>query len=120
VTRRSKKRNAYRILVGKPEGERPLVTPTRRLEDNIEIILKGMGLEGVDWNNLAQYRDRRRAVENTAMNLRVPQSVTNLLTKKIHCSRSPLLCRITSSLINAFLHNPLCASKYNAMRHYKF
>jgi hypothetical protein len=66
------KRNAYRILVGKPEGKRPLGRPGRRWVDNIKINLGEMGWDGVDWIDLAQDRDQWRALVNTVMNLRVP------------------------------------------------
>jgi hypothetical protein len=65
-------RNAYRILVGKPEGKRPLGRPRRRLVDNIKIDLREVGWDGRDWINLAQDRDRWRAHVNAVMNLRVP------------------------------------------------
>jgi hypothetical protein len=66
------KRNAYRILVGKPEGKRPLGRPRRRWEDNIRIDLREIGWGGMDWIDLAQDRDQWRALVNTVMNLRVP------------------------------------------------
>jgi hypothetical protein len=66
------KRNAYRILVRKPEGKRPLGRPRRRSVDNIKMDLRGIGLDGMDWIDLAQDRDRWRALVNTVMNLRVP------------------------------------------------
>jgi hypothetical protein len=65
-------RGAYRILVGRPEGRTPLGRPRRRWEDNIKMDLKEMGWEGVDWIDMAQDRDRWRAVVNALMNLRVP------------------------------------------------
>jgi hypothetical protein len=65
-------KNAYRILVGKPEGKRPLGRPRRRWVDNIKIDLRGIGGDGMDWIDLAQDRDQRRALVNTVMNLRVP------------------------------------------------
>jgi hypothetical protein len=66
------KRNAYRILVGKPEGRRPLERPTRMGVDNIKIDLREMRWDGVDWVNLAQDKEQWRALVNTVMNLRVP------------------------------------------------
>jgi hypothetical protein len=66
------KRNAYRILVGKPEGKRPLGRPTRRWTDNIQMDLRETGWDGMDWIDLAQDRNQWRAVVNTVMNLRVP------------------------------------------------
>jgi hypothetical protein len=66
------KSNAYMILVGKPEGRRPLGRPRRRWVDNIKIVLREIGWDGVDWVSLAQDRDQWRALVNTAMNLRVP------------------------------------------------
>jgi hypothetical protein len=65
-------KNAYKILVGKPEGKRPLGRHRRRWEDNIRMDVKETGWEGVDWIHLAKDRDQWRAVVNTVMNLRVP------------------------------------------------
>jgi hypothetical protein len=65
-------RHAYRILVGKPEGKRPLGRPRRRWVDNIKIDLREIGWNDVDWIELAQDRDQWRALVNTVMNLRVP------------------------------------------------
>jgi hypothetical protein len=66
------KRNAYRILVDKPEGKRPLGRLTRRWEDNIKMDLREIGWGGMDWIDLAQDSDQWRALVNTVMNLRVP------------------------------------------------
>jgi hypothetical protein len=65
-------KKAYRILVGKPEGKRPLERPRRRWVDNIKVDLTEIGWDGVDWIELAQDRDQWRALVNTVMNLRVP------------------------------------------------
>jgi hypothetical protein len=67
-----KKRNAYRILVGKPEGRRPLGRPRRRWVNNIKIYLREIGWGAMDWIDLAHDRDQWRALENTLMNFRVP------------------------------------------------
>jgi hypothetical protein len=61
---------AYRVLVGKPEGKRPLGRPRRRWDDNIKMDLQEMGW-GMDWINLAQNRDLWRALVNAVMNLRI-------------------------------------------------
>jgi hypothetical protein len=66
------RRGAYRALVGKPEGRRPLERPRHRWEDNIKMDLRKVGWGGMDWINLAQDRDRWRALVYTVMNLRVP------------------------------------------------
>jgi hypothetical protein len=66
------RRGAYRALVGKPEGRRPLRRPRRRWEDNIKMDLREVGWGGVDWIDLTQDRDRWRALVYTAMNLRDP------------------------------------------------
>jgi hypothetical protein len=66
------KRNVYGILVGKPEGKRPLGRPRCRWVDKIKIDLREIGWDGMDWNDLVQDRDQWRALVNTVMNLRVP------------------------------------------------
>jgi hypothetical protein len=65
-------RGAYNILVGRPEGRRPLGRRRRRWEDNIKMDLREMEFGDVDWIHLAQDRDRWRALVNTVMNLRAP------------------------------------------------
>jgi hypothetical protein len=65
-------RGAYRVLVGRPEGKRPLARPRRRWEDNIKMDLTEKGIDGANWIRLAQDRVRWRAFVNTVMNLRVP------------------------------------------------
>jgi hypothetical protein len=66
------KRNAYRILVGKSEGKRPLGRPKYRWMDNIKMDLREIGLGAVDWIDMAQDRDQWRVLVNTVMKLRVP------------------------------------------------
>jgi hypothetical protein len=66
------KRNAYRILLGKPEGMRSLGRSRRRWMDNIKIDLREIGWDGVDWIDLAKDRDQWRALVSTVMKLRVP------------------------------------------------
>jgi hypothetical protein len=66
------KRNAYRIMVGMPEGKRPLGRPRRRWVDNIKMNHRWIGWDGMDWIDLAQDRDKWRALVNTVMNIRVP------------------------------------------------
>ncbi|KAJ4438215.1 hypothetical protein ANN_14154 [Periplaneta americana] len=63
-------RNAYRVLVGRAEGKRPLGRPRRRWEDNIKIDLRELGYDDKEWINLAQDRDQWRAYMRAAMNLR--------------------------------------------------
>jgi hypothetical protein len=62
----------YRVLVGKPEGRRPLGRPRRRWVDNIRMDLQEVGCGCVDWMELAQDRDGLRALVSSIMNLRVP------------------------------------------------
>jgi hypothetical protein len=69
------KRNAYRILVGKPEGR-----PRRRWVENIKIDLREVGWDGMDWIDLVQDRDKWRALVNTVMNLRVLQNPGKFLS----------------------------------------
>jgi hypothetical protein len=66
------KRNPYRVLVRRPEGERPLESPRYRWEDNIKMNLTEIGWGGMDWILPAQDRDQWRAFVNTVMKLRVP------------------------------------------------
>ena len=72
VTRMEEGRGVYRVLVGKREGKRPLRRPRGRWEDNIKMDLQEMGCGGTNWIELAQDRDRWRAVVNAVMNIRVP------------------------------------------------
>jgi len=72
VARMGEGRGVYRILMGKPEGKRPLGRPRRRWKENIKMDLEEVGCGCMDWIELAQDRDRWRALVNAVMNLRVP------------------------------------------------
>jgi hypothetical protein len=71
VARMGEGRNVCGVLVGKPEGKRPLGRPKRRWEDGIKMDLREIGWRGLEWIQLAQDRDRWRAVVSAVMNLRV-------------------------------------------------
>ena len=73
VARMGQGRGVYRVLVGKPEGKRPLGKPRRKWEDSIKMDLQEVGGDCGDWMELAQDRDRWRALVSTVMNLRVPK-----------------------------------------------
>ena len=72
VERMGERRGVYRVLVGKPEGKRPLGRPRRRWEDNIKVHLEQVRCGDTDWIELAQDRDRWRALVSVVMKLRVP------------------------------------------------
>jgi hypothetical protein len=72
-----KKINAYRILVGKPDGKRPLGRPRRRWMDNIKMDLREIVWDGVDRLNMAEDRDQWRALVNTVLNFRVLEGLHN-------------------------------------------
>ena len=72
MARIGEERRAYRVLVRKPEGKRPLGRPRRRWVDNIRMDLQKVGCGYVEWIGLVQDRDRWRTLVNTVMNLRVP------------------------------------------------
>ena len=69
VARMGEGKVVYRVLVGKPEGRRPMGKPSRRWEDNIRMDLRELGCVCVDWMKLAQDRDRCRALVSAVMNL---------------------------------------------------
>jgi hypothetical protein len=71
VARMGEERNVYRVLMGKPEGKRPIGRPRRRWEDGIRMDLREIGCRSIDWIQMAQDRDRWRSLVNTVMNLRV-------------------------------------------------
>jgi len=72
VAHMEERRGVYRVLVGKPEGKSTLGRPRLRWEDNIKMDLQEVGYGGVEWIELAQNRDRWRALVSVVMNLRVP------------------------------------------------
>jgi hypothetical protein len=72
VARMGEWKGVYRVLVGRPEGKRPLGRPRRRWEDNIKMDLKEVGVDGANWIQLAQDRVQCRDFLSTVMNLRVP------------------------------------------------
>jgi len=71
VARMGKGRGVYRVLVGKPEGKRPMGRPRRRWQDNIKMDLQEVGCGGMDWIELPQYRVRWRVLVNAVMNFQV-------------------------------------------------
>jgi len=71
LERMGDRRGLYRVSVGKPEGKRPLVRPRGRWEDNVKTTLQEVGCGGMDWIELAQDRERWRALLNAVMNIRV-------------------------------------------------
>ena len=71
VTRMGERRGVCRVLLGKPEGKRPLGRPRLRWEDNIMMVLHKVGCGGIDWIELAQGKDRWRGLVNEVLKLRV-------------------------------------------------
>jgi hypothetical protein len=72
VERMGEERGVYRVLVGRPEGKRPLGRPRRRWEDNIKLHFRKIGIDGANWIQLVQHKVQWRSSANTVMNLRVP------------------------------------------------
>ena len=80
MARTGEGRVVHRVLVGKPEGKRPMGRPRHRWEDNIKMDLQELGGGCDDWRELAQDRDRWRALVSTVMNLRIPKNAGSFLT----------------------------------------
>ena len=85
VARMEEGRDVHKVLVGKPEGKRPVGRPRRRWEDKIKMDLQEVGRSCGDWMGLAQDRDRSPALVSTVMNFRVPKNAGNFL---ISCKTS--------------------------------
>jgi len=92
VARMCEEREVYRVLVGKPEGRRPLWRPRRRWVENIRMHFLEVECGYMDWIGLAQDRDRWKTLVSVVMNLRVPRNAGNFLTscKSVSCSRRTL------------------------------
>jgi len=86
-------RGTCRDFVGKPEGKRPLGSPRHRWEDNVKLDLQEMECDGMDWIELAQDRDKWRALVSAVINLQVSKNAGNFLTscKSVSFSRRTLL-----------------------------
>ncbi|KAJ4429655.1 hypothetical protein ANN_21856 [Periplaneta americana] len=93
VARMGESRNAYRVLVGRPEGKRPLGRPRRRWEDNIKMDLREVGYDDREWINFAQDRDQWRAYVGAAMNLRLRGGIGRFpATSHVNATFSELCC----------------------------
>jgi hypothetical protein len=95
VARMQEMRDIYRVLVGKPEGKRPLGGPRHRWQDNIKMSLQKVGCRGMEWIELAQDRDRWWALVNVVMNLQVPNLT---ICKPVSFSRRILLLRVSMNV----------------------
>jgi hypothetical protein len=76
-----RREEVYRVLVGRPEGKRPLGRARRRWEDNINLDIREIGIDGANWIRLAEDRVQWRALVSTVMNLRFPKKAGNFLTR---------------------------------------
>jgi len=102
VAHMGEERVVYRVLVGQPEGKRPMGRHRRRWVDNIRTDLQEMGCGYLDWTGLAQDRDRWRTLVSAVMNLRVPWNAGNFLTscKRVSFSRRTLHHGVSKSALN--------------------
>ncbi|KAJ4436519.1 hypothetical protein ANN_16550 [Periplaneta americana] len=116
VARMGESRNAYRVLVGRPEGKRPSGRPRRRWEDNIKMDLREVGYDARDWINLAQDRDQWRAYVRAAMNLRYPEDVGELMRMRV----SRTLPYMPNQLTTTDRSGPVSKVCWNARLQYKF
>jgi len=109
LARMGEERGVYRVLVGKPEGRRPLERPKRRWVDNIRMDLQEVGFGYMDWIGLAQDRDRWRTLVSKVMNVPVPWNAGSFLTscKPVSCSRRTLHHAVSK------LPRNLCGFQYN-------
>jgi len=100
VARMGKGGEVHRVLVGKPEGKRPLGRPRHKWEDNIKMDLQEVGCGGMDSIELAQDRDRWRALVSTVMNLRVPKmrGISTLTAEPVSSSRRMPDCWLEVSI----------------------
>ena len=112
----------YRVLVGKPEGKRPLGRPRRRRVDNIRMDIQEVGCGYMDWIGLAQDRDRWRTLESAVMSLRVPWNVGNFLTscRPVSFSRRTLHHGVSKSVSKEYIQRKPpppqgCSSEYQTL-----
>ena len=105
VARMGEERGAYRVLVGKPEGMRPLGRPRRRWVDNIRMDLQEVGCRYMEWIGLAQDRDEWRTLVSAVMNLRVPWNAGDFLTScnPVSFSRRTLRHGVSKLVLGAFV-----------------
>jgi len=116
VVHMGEERGVYRVLVGKPEGRRPLGRPRRRWADNIRMDLQEVGCVYMDWIGLAQDRDRWRTLVSAVMNLRVPRNAGSFLIscRPVSFSRRTLHHGVSKGLLEQLLHAVSAATALGA------